>query len=182
MTGSNRKARGFTLLETVVATGAMGVALSAAMYIVVGVTSSAEHVRRVGDTQEAARLALDSLAAEIRMSGAGASSGQIGIGTTAGAVARIPAIYSGSDITVTTKGGQQVVTNSLFIVSSEPGAGSPSSDGTGMQGSVVSSNVDAVNGIQLECTNQLGTQIDAPTQASKRTPSFPRLQAADTRL
>src|SRR5205814_2382194 len=92
MTGSNRNARGFTLLEIAVATAALGVALSAAMYIVVGVSSSAEHVRRVGDTQDVARLALDALAAEIRMSGAGASSGQIGIGTTAGAVARVPAI------------------------------------------------------------------------------------------
>jgi prepilin-type N-terminal cleavage/methylation domain-containing protein len=175
MTGSNRNARGFTLVEIAVATAALGVALSAAMYIVVGVNSSAEHVRRVGETQDAARLALDALAAEIRMSGAGASSGQIGIGTTAGAVARIPAIYSGPDVTVTTKGGQKVVTNSVFVISSEPGAGSPSSDGTGMEGSVVSSGVDPVTGIQVECTNQLGTQVDCTDATFKSNTILPAL-------
>lgn len=175
MTGSNRNARGFTLVEIAVATAALGVALSAAMYIVIGVNSSAEHVRRVGETQDAARLALDALAAEIRMSGAGASSGQIGIGTTAGAVARIPAIYSGPDVTVTTKGGQQVVTNSVFVISSEPGAGSPSSDGTGMQGSVVSSGVDTVNGIQIECTNQLGVEVDCTDATFKSNTILPAL-------
>jgi len=161
MTETNRISRGFTLLEMMVATAALGIALSAAMYIVVGVSSSAERVRRVGDTQDTARMALDALAAEIRMSGAGVSNGQIGIGATAtNWVGRIPAIYSGPDITVTTKGGQQLVTNSVFIISSEPGAGVPSSDGAGMQGAVTSKTLDPLNGIQVKCTNQLGTQVD----------------------
>jgi prepilin-type N-terminal cleavage/methylation domain-containing protein len=160
MTRTPRIPRGFTLLEMAVATAALGMALSAAMYIVIGVNSSAERVRRVGDTQDTARMALDALAAEIRMSGAGVSSGQIGVGTINGAVARIPAIYSGPDITVTTAGGQQVVTNSVYIISSEPGAGVPSSDGTGMQGSVVSNNIDLSKGINVKCTNQLGVQVD----------------------
>src|SRR5437763_7207007 len=98
MIPTRRIPRGFTLLEMAVATAALGITLSAASYIVVGVSSSAERVRRVGDTQDTARMALDALAAEIRMSGAAASSGQIGIGTTAGSVARIPAIYSGPNV------------------------------------------------------------------------------------
>jgi prepilin-type N-terminal cleavage/methylation domain-containing protein len=149
-----RKQHGFTLVEMMVAMAAFGVALSAAMYIVIGVSSSAGRVRTVGDTQETARTALDALAAEIRMSGAGASSGRIGIGTTAPAVTRVPTIYSGPDITVSTAGGQQVVTSSIFIISSEPGAGAPSSDGTGMLGSVISAGVDRDTGIQVACTNQ----------------------------
>ena len=162
MIRTRRIPRGFTLLEMAVATAALGVALSAAMYIVVGVSSSAERVRRVGDTQDTARIALDALAGEIRMSGAGVSNGQIGIGTVGGTgwVGRVPAIYSGPDITVTTKGGQQLVTNSLFIISSEPGAGVPSSDGAGMQGAVASKSLDPNNGIQIKCTNQLGTPVD----------------------
>ena len=162
MIPTRRIPRGFTLLEMAVATAALGVALSAAMYIVVGVSSSAERVRRVGDTQDTARIALDALAGEIRMSGAGVSNGQIGIGTVGGTgwVGRVPAIYSGPDITVTTKGGQQLVTNSLFIISSEPGAGVPSSDGAGMQGAVASKSLDPNNGIQIKCTNQLGTPVD----------------------
>jgi len=84
MIPTRRIPRGFTLLEMAVATAALGVALSAAMYIVVGVSSSAERVRRVGDTQDTARIALDALAGEIRMSGAGVSNGQIGIGTVGG--------------------------------------------------------------------------------------------------
>jgi prepilin-type N-terminal cleavage/methylation domain-containing protein len=157
----DRNPRGFTLLEMVVAMAALGFALSAAMYIFIGVNNSAGRVNNIGDTQEAARLALDILAADIRMSGAAASSGQVGIGATnSGAVARIPTIYSGPDITVTTSGGEQVVTNSIFVISSEPGAGVPSSDGTGMLGSVASRVVDTVHGIQVECTNQAGTQVD----------------------
>src|SRR5438067_9660456 len=73
MIPTRRIPRGFTLLEMAVATAALGVALSAAMYIVVGVSSLAERVRRVGDTQDTARIALDALAGEIRMSGAGVS-------------------------------------------------------------------------------------------------------------
>jgi prepilin-type N-terminal cleavage/methylation domain-containing protein len=168
MIRSNRTPRGFTLLEMVVATAALGFALSAAMYVAVGVSSSAERVRRVGDTQETARLALDALAAEVRMSGAGVSNGQVGIGTTTGLwVGRVPAIYSGPDITVTTSGGQQVVTNSIFIISSEPGAGVPSSDGAGMQGSVVSKTLDPFKGIQVQCTNQLGTPVDCTSPSFK---------------
>jgi prepilin-type N-terminal cleavage/methylation domain-containing protein len=161
MIAIRRTPRGFTLLEMAVATAALGVALSAAMYIVVGVSSSAERVRRVGDTQDTARMALDALAGEIRMSGAGVSNGQIGIGTVnSGWVGRVPAIYSGPDITVTTKGGQKLVTNSIFIISSEPGAGVPSSDGAGMQGAVTSKSLDSVNGIQVKCTSQLGVAVD----------------------
>src|SRR5438477_644000 len=95
MIPTRRIPRGFTLLEMAVATAALGVALSAAMYIVVGVSSSAERVRRVGDTQDTARIALDALAGEIRMSGAGVSNGQIGIGTVGGTgwVGRVPAVY-----------------------------------------------------------------------------------------
>jgi prepilin-type N-terminal cleavage/methylation domain-containing protein len=166
MIRTQRIPRGFTLLEMAVATAALGMALSAVMYITVGVSSSAERVRRVGDTQETARMALDALAAEIRMSGSGVSSGQIGVGTLNGSVARIPAIYSGPDITVTTAGGQQVVTNSIYIISSEPGAGVPSSDGTGMQGSVVSNNIDLSKGINVKCTNQLGVQVDCTDSAT----------------
>jgi prepilin-type N-terminal cleavage/methylation domain-containing protein len=177
MIAPERKAYGFTLLELTVATAILGIALSAAMYIVVGVNSSAERVRRVGETQDTARLALDALAAEIRMSGAGASSGQIGIGTTSpsgtGTVARIPTIYAGPNITVTTAGGQKVVTNSIFIVSTEPGAGSPSSDGTGMLGSVVSSALSSTTGIQVQCTNQRGTQIDCGDSTYKSNTILP---------
>lgn len=172
MIPKKRKPHGFTLLEMAVATALLGVTLSAATYIVIGVSSSAERVRRVGDTQETARMALDALAAEIRMSGAAASSGQIGIGTTSGSVARIPAIYSGPNITVTTAGGQQVVTNSIFIVSSEPGAGSPSSDGTGMLGSVVSSAVLST-GIDLQCVNQRGNQVDCSDASFKTNTILP---------
>src|SRR5438270_10614482 len=168
MIPTRRIPRGVTLLEIAVATAAMGVALSAAMYIVVGVSSSAERVRRVGDTQATARTGLDALAAEIRMSGAGVSNGQIGIGAkNTGWVGRIPAIYSGPDITITTKGGQQLVTNSLFIISSEPGAGVPSSDGAGMQGAVTSKSLDPATGIQVKCTNQVGVQVDCSDASFK---------------
>ena len=175
MTASTRKAPGFTLLEMMVAMAILGIALSSAMYIVVGVNTSAERVRRVGETQDTARLALDSLAAEIRMSGAGASSGQIGIGTTAPAVTRIPTIYSGPDVTVTTAGGQQVVTNSIYIISAEPGAGAPSSDGAGMLGSVISSGIDPATGIQIECTDQRGVQVDCTAASFQGNTILPTL-------
>jgi prepilin-type N-terminal cleavage/methylation domain-containing protein len=169
---STRSQSGFTLVEVMVTSALFSVVLMGASYLLIGVTQSSERVRRISDTQETARLALDALAAEIRMSGAGASSGLVGIAPDGSPTRRIPIIYSGPDVVVTTPGGQTITTNSIFIVSSEPGAGVPASDGSGMLGSVVSATLADV---QIECMDQKGVVVDCSDASFKANTILPTL-------
>lgn len=164
-----RPARGMTLVEIMVAGGLLAVVLSAAMILFVTVNQSAERVRRVGDTQETARLALEQLAADIRSAGMGAQLGSVGIAPAAGNVRRLPVIYSGLD-TVVNEGaiadggaGSTIVTNSIFIISGQPTNGVLSADGSGMAGTVTDAGVGSL--LTIACSTGDGGSVDCSSAA-----------------
>ena len=138
---TSRSHRGLTLLEVLVATALLGVVISASLAGMLGANQATERVRRVGDVQETARLALDVIANDIRNAGMGAQLGVIGVAAANNDVRRIPIIYSGPNQTVTdtnaTGGTTSIVSNSIFIISGQPTTGTLSGDGTGMIGSVI---------------------------------------------
>lgn len=166
-----RAARGFTLVEVMVSGALLTVILGGAMVVVVGVNGASERVRRVGDAQETARIALDGLAEEIRQAGAGALSGQIGVAPAGSGTRRIPTIYSGPDVVVMGPNNvTTIVTNSIYIISADPTAGVPTSDAKFMLGDVSA----AVQGqpIQIVCSSPLdpvppGPQTDCSSTAVK---------------
>ena len=135
-----RNHRGLTLLEVLVAAALLAVVISAALAGLLGANQASERVRRVGDVQETARLALEAIAADIRGAGMGAQLGVVGVAPINGNVRRLPVIYAGLDTTVTdTFNGATTAmkSNSVFIISGEPATGVLSGDGTGMVGAVV---------------------------------------------
>ncbi len=153
------RARGFTLVEVMISSALLSVILGGAMVVVVGVNGASERVRRVGDAQEAARLALIGLSEEIRVAGAGASSGLIGVAPSGGNTRRIPVVYSGPDVTVTQPNGTTtMITNSIYVISTEPGFGIPGSDGTATLGVVTGTDGGAP--IQVECAGSDGGQVN----------------------
>lgn len=155
--------RGMTLIEILVAGGLLSIVLTAAMSLLIGVNQASERVRRVGDTQEAARLALDALAADIRGAGMGAQLGSVGVAPAAGSVRRIPVIYSGPDITVNEGTapdggvGSTIVTNSIFIISGQPTTGVLSADGSGMVGTVTDAGVGS--SLTIACSTGSGASV-----------------------
>ena len=154
--------RGVTLIEIMVAGGLLAFVLMASMGLLVGVNQATERVRRVGDTQEAARLALESLAADIRGAGMGAQLGSVGIAPAVGSVRRVPVIYSGPDLVVNENmdGGvpTSIVTNSIFIISGQPTTGVLSADGNGMVGTVTDAAVGST--LTVACSNGVGANVD----------------------
>jgi prepilin-type N-terminal cleavage/methylation domain-containing protein len=167
------RSRGFTLVELMIAMAILAVVISGAMAIVVGLNASSTRVRKIGDAQIGARAALDLLAMDVRAAGSGAASGAIGIAPGgAGATARrIPAIYSGPNVTITEPGGQTVVTNSVFIVSADPSWGTIGNDATGMQGVVVAAS--AGQPLAIACSDVNGNAVDCAG-----TPANPGLLAS----
>lgn len=159
-----RAPRGMTLIEVMVAGTVLAVILTGAMSLFIAVNQSAERVRRVGDTQSAARLALEQLAADIRSAGMGAQFGAVGIAPAAGNVRRVPVIYSGPDIVVNagTGGdggtGSTIATNSIFIISGQPTTGVLSADGSGMMGTVTDAGVGTT--LTIACSNGSDAGID----------------------
>jgi prepilin-type N-terminal cleavage/methylation domain-containing protein len=109
---------GFTLVEMLIAMGMLAAVVSASVGMIIGMNASTRHVRIIGDAQTGARMGLEQLAAEIRAAGAGVSTGQVGIAPGGGSARRLPVIYSGPNVTITEPGGQTIVTNSIFIISS----------------------------------------------------------------
>jgi len=152
--------RGFTLVELLIATAILAVVISGALAMVVVLNNSSTRVRRIGDAQIGARAALDLLAMDVRAAGSGAASGAIGIAPGgAGATARrIPAIYSGPNVTITEPGGQTVVTNSVFIVSADPSWLTIGNDATGMQGVVVAAS--SGQPLTVACSDAKGNAVD----------------------
>jgi|GEM_PF-1645243 len=156
-----RAPRGFTLVEVMISSALLSVILGGAMVVVVGVNGASERVRRVGDAQEAARLALAGLSEEIRVAGSGASSGLVGVAPSGGSTRRVPVVYSGPDVTVTQPDGTTtMITNSIYVISTEPGVGIPGSDGTETLGVVAQAPDGGSVPIQVECVNNIGVQID----------------------
>src|SRR5262249_21140665 len=72
-------------------------------------------------------------------------------------------VYSGPDVVVTAPGGQQIVTNSIFIITSDPQAGVPSSDGKGMFGVVSAASTSTP--LNVSCVNQKGVAVDCSSPA-----------------
>jgi prepilin-type N-terminal cleavage/methylation domain-containing protein len=163
MTTFSRPAKGFTLVEMMLAVTLLTVVIGAATATLMQVNGASERVRRVGDTQGTARQALDALAADLRMAGAGMSSGLVGVAPAAGGTRRIPVVYSGPDVVVTGPGGQQIATNSIFIISSDAQAGVPASDGNGMFGVVASASTSTP--LNVSCVNQQGNAVDCSSAA-----------------
>lgn len=135
-----RSARGMTLVEVMVAGALLAVVISATMAGLLGANQASERVRRVGDVQETARLALEAIAADIRSAGMGAQLGVVGVAPLNGNARRLPVIYAGLDTTVTDSYNgvtTAMQSNSIFIISGQPATGVLSGDGTGMVGTVV---------------------------------------------
>jgi prepilin-type N-terminal cleavage/methylation domain-containing protein len=153
--------RGFTLVEIMVSLGILSVAMSAAMYLLIASNGTSRRVRIVSDAQATARLGIEALAADLRAAGLGAASGQVGVAPGAGAARRIPTIYSGPDVTIVEPGGQSVITNSLFIVTSDPASVAPGSDATGAQGVVVAAS--AGTPLTVVCYGSTGAAVDCST-------------------
>ena len=159
-----RLPRGMTLIEIMVAGTILAVVLTGAMSLLMTVNQSSERVRRVGDTQEAARLALEQLAADIRSAGMGAQFGSVGVAPASGNVRRVPVIYSGADLVVNDGpvvagvSATTIATNSIFIISGQPTTGVLSSDGSGMVGTVTGAGVSTT--LTIACSNGVGTAVD----------------------
>ena len=171
--------RGMTLVEIMVAGALLSVVLSASMGLLIGVSQSTNRVMYVGDTQEAGRLALEAIAADIRIAGMGAQLGSVGVAPAAGSIRRIPIIYSGPDINVveTNSSGatETVTTNSIFIISGQPATGVLAADGSGMTGTVVGASIGSP--LSITCSNGSGTNVDCSDVTFK---DFALLQGSGT--
>ena len=158
-----RRARGFTLIEVMVSSGLLLFLLGSTMNVLIATNNSTERVRRIGNTQEVARLALDALASDIASAGLGVGNGRIG--TVPGTLTTawwVPAIYSGPDITVLEPGGRStIITNSIYIVGAEPASMGLGYAGTGKQGVVLSSTSGTP--LSITCSNAGGTGVGCDT-------------------
>ncbi len=147
-------ARGITLLEVMVAAALLSVVISASLAGLLGANQASERVRRVGDVQETSRLALETIAADLRVAGMGAQLGVVGVGPLTGAVWRVPVIYSGVDTAVVDTFGATTSTmqsNSVFIISGQPATGVLSGDGAGMVGAVVQATLGPPATVFVSC-------------------------------
>jgi hypothetical protein len=144
------------------------VASGAALALLVGVTGSSQRVTNIADVQSTVRLALDQLALEIRHAGMGASSAQVLIGQGNPPVPRrVPVIWSGPNVTVTEPGGQTLVTNSIYILGSEPVTVGRSASGVELLATVAADSATGpgASGITLYCADSNGTPLDCATAA-----------------
>jgi prepilin-type N-terminal cleavage/methylation domain-containing protein len=155
---TSQRARGFTLIEMMVAMAMLAAVVSAAMAMVIGMNASSRRVRIVGDTQTGARQGLEQLAAEIRAAGGGISTGQIGIAPGGGSARRMPVIYSGPNVTITEPGGQTIVTNSIFIITSDPTAIGYDVAGNGTMGVVTAASTGTP--LTVVCYDRTGASVD----------------------
>jgi hypothetical protein len=144
------------------------VASGAALALLVAVNGSSLRITNVADVQSTARLAVDQLALEIRQAGLGASNAQVLIGQGNPPVARrVPVIWSGPNVTVTEPGGQTLVTNSIYILGSEPVTVGRSASGVELVGTVAADSPTGTgaSGITLYCADSNGTPRDCATAA-----------------
>jgi len=151
-------ASGFTLIEIAVSTTLFAFISALALSLMIGMNNSSARVRVVGDTQTGGRLGLEGLAADIRAAGGGTASGQVGVAPGGGGARRVPAMWNGPTTTVTAPGGQTIISNSLFMITTDPTAVGIPADATGMQGLVV----EASQGTPLKivCSDGTGASVD----------------------
>ena len=151
-------ASGFTLIEIAVSTTLFAFISALALSLMIGMNNSSARVRVVGDAQTGGRLGLEGLAADIRAAGGGAASGQVGVAPGGGGARRVPAMWNGPTTTVTAPGGQTIISNSLFMITTDPTAVGIPADATGMQGLVV----EASQGTPLKivCSDGTGASVD----------------------
>lgn len=171
-----QRARGFTLIELMISMLLFIVASGAALALLVGVSGSSQRVTNIGDVQSAARQALDQLALDIQQSGLAASSGQVLIGQGSPPSARrVPVIWSGPNVTVTEPGGQTLVTNSIYILGSEPVTVGRSALGVELMGTVAADSPTGpgTTGITLYCADSTSTPKDCTTAAVTGRPAGP---------
>ena len=160
--------RGFTLIELMAAMLLFAVAVTASFSLLIGVNGSSQRVSAIGDVQSTARLALDELALEIQQAGMGASHGQVLVGQGIGR--RLPVIWSGPNITITEPGGQALVTNSIYVLGSEPVFVGRSMANVELLGTVAADSPTGLpapaSSITLYCADSTGTTqncLNAPT-------------------
>jgi type II secretory pathway pseudopilin PulG len=155
---TRRRARGSTLVELMVSMVILGFVLSATMGVLIAMNNSSARVTAVSNTQEAARGALDSLSADIRSAGLGMATGLVGVATAASSTSRVPVIFSGPDYTIfEPTGARTLVTNSIFIVSSDPATVGIPADGSGMQGVVLNATIGSP--LVVGCFNSAGASV-----------------------
>lgn len=160
--------RGFTLLEVMTAMALATVVIGAALALLIGISGSSQRITNIGDAQITARQALDELAVEIQQAGLGASSGQVLIGQGSPPVGRrLPVIWSGPDVTITEPGGQTLVTNSIYILGSEPTTVGRSASGAELLATVAADSPTGPGstGLNLYCADATGTPRDCATAA-----------------
>jgi prepilin-type N-terminal cleavage/methylation domain-containing protein len=170
-----RRKRGFNLVELMISVTIVLLVITAATYLFIVVNNSLRRTRMIADAQEGARLGLAGLESDLHMAGLGFGSGQVGIAPGAGSGRRIPAVYLGPNITITEPGGQTVITNSVFVLMSNPTTISIPFSNSGTQGVVVAAT--ATTPLQIQCGNAAGTNVDCGTMIS--TTTWPPLIVGD---
>jgi prepilin-type N-terminal cleavage/methylation domain-containing protein len=129
------KQRGFTVLEVLVAMALLAVIIAAAMGAFLSTNASANQSYITANMQESSRLAIDALAADLRMAGLGASNGTIGMAPGGAYAMRIPTIYtSATTKPFTDPNGTTYNLSSIYIIGADPATIGPSVTGDGILG------------------------------------------------
>ncbi len=171
-----RLPRGYSLVEVLVSMAILGLVMTGALLLVTGINGSSERTRRVGDAQTGARLALEQIESDIRAAGIGASRGHVGLAPAGGPIKRVPIIYSEPANIVTTPGGAQVQSASLFIISADVSSVGITTSGVGMQGvisDVTKTDAGVTTAVTVSCAGNDGTSLRCDSTSAGVAPLLP---------